>query len=108
MHDALPLLRTGTVRAAATILVAAACIASLFVYAEFETAFGRRFVEGYRVHHRVEHSIGAFEEPPVLVVSTRAKHWYGLATIWAVRLIYAAALFGLPLLTWHWLSPRAR
>ncbi|HEV2721420.1 MAG TPA: hypothetical protein VG323_15465 [Thermoanaerobaculia bacterium] len=95
-------------RAAATALVAVACLASLFLYRDFETAFGRRFIEGYHVHHRVEHSIGAFEEPPVLVVSTHAKHWYGVAAIWAVRVLYAAALFGLPLLTWRAMARRHR
>lgn len=91
-------------RAAATALVIAAALFALPHYRGFERAFGRRFVSGYRVHHRVEHSIGPFEEPPVLVISTHADHWYGVAAIWAVRLLFVALLFGLPVLTWRALS----
>ena len=91
-------------RIAVTSLVAAACIASLFFYRDFEMAFGERFIEGYHVHHRVESAIGAFDEPPTLVVSTHTKHWYGLAAVWGVRVGFVALLFGLPFLTWRMLS----
>jgi hypothetical protein len=85
-------------------LVAAACIASVFFYGDFETAFGERFIEGYHVHHRVDPAVGAYDEPPVLVISTHAKHWYGLAAVWGVRVAYVALLFGLPFLTWRVMS----
>lgn len=88
-------------RIAVTLLVAAACLASVFYYGDLERAFGRRFIDGYHVHRRVEHSISSFDEPPVLVISTHAKHWYGTAAIWAVRVLYAALIFALPLLTWR-------
>ena len=92
-------------RAAATVLVVAAGIASLFFYRRFEDAFGRRFVDGYHVHHRVEHAIGPYDEPPALVVSTHAKRWTGVAAIWTVRLVYVALLFGLPLVVWRAFTP---
>lgn len=104
MLVALPLLRAAAVRIVATSLVAAACIASLFFYRDVETAFGQRFVAGYHVHHRVEPAVGAFDEPPVLVVSTHAAHWYGVMAIWAMRLLYVALLFAAPFLTWRWLT----
>lgn len=93
-------------RVAATLAVAAACIASLFFYRGFESAFGRRFIAGYHIHHRSDPAIGAFDEPATAVVSTHAKHWSGLAAIWGVRALYAALLFGMPLLTWRAFAPR--
>jgi hypothetical protein len=101
---ALPLLRAAPVRAFATSLVAAACIASLFFYRDVETAFGRRFIAGYHTHYRVDSAIGAFDEPPTLDVSTHATHWWGVAAVWVVRVGFVALLFGLPLLTWRALS----
>lgn len=95
-------------RGAATLFVIALEILLLPHYADFERAFGRRFVSGYHVHRRVEHAIGPFDEPPVLVVSTHADHWYGVATIWAVRLLLVVLLFGAPWLTWRWLTPPPR
>ena len=95
-------------KVAATLLVIAAGIASLFFYRRFETAFGRRFVAGYQVHHRVDSAVGPYDEPPALVLETHAKHWTGIAAIWAVRLAYAALLFGLPPLVWRVLTPPLR
>ncbi len=88
-------------RSAATIVVIAAGLFALFHYLDFESAVGRRFVSGYHVHHRVDSAIGPFEEPPTLVVTTHADHWYGVATIWALRLVATALFFALPLLTWR-------
>lgn len=88
-------------RLVATSLVAAACLASLFFYRDAETAFGRRFIAGYHTHYRVDAAIGAFDEPPTLVVSTHATHWWGVAAVWGVRAGFVALLFGLPWLTWR-------
>jgi hypothetical protein len=88
-------------RAAATIVVIAAGVFALFHYVDFESAFGLRFVSGYHVHHRVDSAIGPFDEPPTLVITTHADHWYGVATIWCLRLLFVALLFGLPALTWR-------
>jgi hypothetical protein len=103
---ALPLLRAGAVRTrgAATIFVIVVEILLLPYYRDFENAFGHRFVSGYHVHHRVDSAIGPFDEPPTLVITTHADHWYGVATIWCVRLLFVALLFGLPVLTWRALS----
>jgi hypothetical protein len=102
---ALPLLRAGAVkRSVATTAVIAAGLFALFHYLDFENAFGHRFVSGYHVHHRVDSAIGPFDEPPTLVITTHADHWYGVATIWCVRLLFVALLFGLPVLTWRALS----
>lgn len=105
MLVALPLLRPGAVkRSAATIVVIAAGLFALFHYLDFESAFGHRFVSGYHIHHRVDSAIGPFDEPPTLVITTHADHWYGVATIWCVRLLFVALLFGLPVLAWRALS----
>ena len=88
-------------RAAATALVLAACVASLFFYRDFETAVGRRFIAGYHTHHRTDPAVGAFDEPPTAVVSTHTKSAWGLAAVWALRAAYALLLFGAPLFTWR-------
>lgn len=92
------------VRLGATIAVIAAAVFAITHYRDFETAFGQRFVDGYHVHHRVEPATGAFDEPPVLVVSTHATHWYGVAAIWTLRLLVVAVLFAAPFLVWRALS----
>lgn len=109
MHDALPLLRAAAVRTrgAAVAFVVLLELLLLPHYGDFENWFGHRFVAGYHVHHRVEHSIGPADEPPVMVVSTHATHWYGTATIWAVRVGLVVVLFGAPFLTWRALSPKS-